>query len=39
MPIKIIEYLRKETETGEEKEIEDLPSNKRLFIIKNEKNY
>ena len=40
-PIKIIEYRRKEAEAGggKEKEIIDLPSNKKLIIIKNEKNY
>ena len=40
-PIKIIEYTREETEAGrgEEKEIENLPSNRKLIIIKNEKNY
>ena len=40
-PIKIIECTREEVETGrgKEKEIEDLPSNKKLILIKNEKNY
>ena len=40
-PIKIIEYTREEGEAGggKEKEIADLPSNKKLMIIKNEKNY
>lgn len=39
-PIKIIEYTREEAEAGggKEKEIVDLPSNKKLMIIKNEKN-
>ena len=40
-PIKIIEYTREEAEAGggKEKEITDLPSNKKMIIIKNEKNY
>ena len=40
-PIKIIKYTREEAETGggKEKEIEDLPSNRKLILIKNEKNY
>ena len=39
-PIKILEYTREETEAGgKEKEIADLPSNKKLIIIKNERNY
>ena len=40
-PIKIIEYTREEAEAGggKEKEIADLPSNRKLVIIKNEKNY
>lgn len=40
-PIKIIEYTREETETGrgEEREILDLPSNRKMILIKNEKNY
>lgn len=40
-PIKIVEYSRNEAENGggKEKEIEDLPSNRKLIIIKNEKNY
>ena len=40
-PIKIIEYTREEAEAGggKEKEIADLPSNRRMIIIKNEKNY
>ena len=40
-PIKIIEYTREEAEAGggKENEIVDLPSNKKLIIIKNEKNY
>ena len=40
-PIKIIEYTREEAEAGggREKEIADLPSNKRMIIINNEKNY
>jgi len=39
-PIKIIEYTRKEAEGGgKEKEIANLSSNKKLIIIKNEKNY
>ena len=40
-PIKIIEYTREEAEAGggKEEEIIDLPSNKKLIIIKNEKNY
>jgi GT2 family glycosyltransferase len=40
-PIKIIEYAREEAEAGgsEEKGIRDLPSNRKLVLIKNEKNY
>jgi len=40
-PIKIIEYRREEAEAGggKEGEISDLPSNRKLIIIKNEKNY
>lgn len=40
-PIKIIEYTREKAEAGEgkEKEIAGLPSNKKLILIKNEKNY
>jgi len=40
-PIKVIEYAREEAEEGggKEEEIRDIPSNKRLVIIKNEKNY
>lgn len=38
-PIRYIEYDRKEAGSGKEKEIANLPSNKKLVIIKNEKNY
>lgn len=40
-PIKIIEYTREEAESGggKESKIEGLPSNKRLILIRNEKNY
>jgi len=40
-PIKIIEYTREEAEAGggKEKEIAHFPSNRRMIIIKNEKNY
>jgi glycosyltransferase involved in cell wall biosynthesis len=40
-PIKIIEYTREEAEAGrgKEKEIADLASNRKLIIIKIEKNY
>jgi GT2 family glycosyltransferase len=40
-PIKIIEYTREDVEAGGEKEQEiiELPSNKKLIFIKNEKNY
>ena len=40
-PIKVIEYERKEVEVGrdKEKEIINLSSNKKLIIIKSEKNY
>jgi GT2 family glycosyltransferase len=40
-PIKIIKYTREKAEAGggKEKEIADLSSNKKLIIIKNEKNY
>ena len=40
-PIKTIEYTREEADTGggKEKKITDLPSNRKLTIIKNEKNY
>lgn len=40
-PIKIIEYTREEAEAGggKEEEISKLPSNRKLILIKNEKNY
>jgi len=40
-PIRIIEYTREEAEAGggKEGEIADLPSNRKLILIKNEKNY
>lgn len=40
-PLKIIEYTRGEAEAGgsKEKEIADLPSDRNLILIKNEKNY
>lgn len=40
-PIKVIEYTREEAEAGggKEEEIADLPSNRKLVLIKNEKNY
>jgi GT2 family glycosyltransferase len=40
-PIKIIEYTREEAEAGggKEKEIENLPSNRELILIKSERNY
>jgi GT2 family glycosyltransferase len=40
-PIKIVEHTREEAEAGgeKEKEIDDLASNKKLIIVKNEKNY
>ena len=40
-PIEIIEYTREEAEDGggDEKEIANLPSNRKIIIIKNEKNY
>lgn len=40
-PIKIIEYEREETEAegGKQGEVGDLPSYKKLILIKNEKNY
>ncbi|MFX1464975.1 MAG: glycosyltransferase family 2 protein [Promethearchaeota archaeon] len=40
-PIRIIEYTRNEAEIerGKVKEINELPSNKKLILIKNEKNY
>lgn len=40
-PIKILEYARKEAEAGGGKEgkISYLPSNRKLILIKNEKNY
>lgn len=40
-PIKIVEYTREEAEAGggKEKEIGNLPSNRKLIIVKNEKNY
>ncbi len=40
-PIKIIEYTREKAEAGggKEKEIAGLSSNKKLILIKNEKNY
>ena len=39
--IKIIRYTREEAEVGggKEEEISDLPSNRKLIIIKNDKNY
>jgi len=40
-PIKVIEYTREEAENsgGKEKEISGSPSNRKLILIKNEKNY
>jgi len=40
-PIKIVEYTREEAEAGggNEKELENVPSNRKLILIKNEKNY
>jgi GT2 family glycosyltransferase len=40
-PIKIVEYTREEAEAGggKEKEIVNISSNRKLIIIKNEKNY
>ncbi|MGB7533083.1 MAG: glycosyltransferase family 2 protein [Halobacteriota archaeon] len=40
-PIKFIEYTRERTEAegSKEKEITELPSNRKLILIKNEKNY
>jgi len=41
-PIKIIEYTREEAEAGgggKEKKIANLPSNRKLILIKNERNY
>lgn len=40
-PIKIVEYTREEAEAGgwKEKELENVPSNRKLILIKNEKNY
>jgi len=40
-PIKIIEYTREEAEGGggKEKKITNLPSDKKMILIKNEKNY
>jgi GT2 family glycosyltransferase len=40
-PISILEYTNYEVETGggREKEIADLPSNEKLILIKNDKNY
>lgn len=40
-PISILEYTNEEAEAGggREEEIEDLPSNERLVLIKNDKNY
>jgi hypothetical protein len=40
-PIKIIEYTREEAEagSGKEKEIANIPSNRKFILIKNEKNY
>jgi GT2 family glycosyltransferase len=40
-PIKIVEYTREEAEAGggKESELFGLPSNKRLILIRNEKNY
>ncbi|HEC88424.1 MAG TPA: glycosyltransferase family 2 protein [Thermoplasmata archaeon] len=40
-PINFIEYNREEAEAGggKEEEIADLPSNRKLILIKNEKNY
>lgn len=40
-PIRVVEYTREEAEAGggREKEILDLPPNRKLILIKNEKNY
>ena len=40
-PIKWTEYTREEAEAGggKEKELENVPSNRKLILIKNEKNY
>ena len=40
-PIKIIEYTREESEAGggREREIADLPANRKIILIKNEENY
>ncbi len=38
-PIKCIEYAREEASVGKEKEIGNLPSKKKLILIKNENNY
>ncbi|NQE54445.1 hypothetical protein C5S29_12710, partial [ANME-1 cluster archaeon GoMg3.2] len=38
-PIKVIEYTRAEAGGGKEEEIDSLPSNRKMIIIKNEKNY
>lgn len=40
-PIKILEYTKEDVEAGggKEKEINDLPSDRKLILIKNDKNY
>jgi GT2 family glycosyltransferase len=38
-PIKIIEYTREEAGGGKERELEYFPSNRKLILIENEKNY
>ncbi len=40
-PIKILEYTNSEADTGggREKEIADLPSNRKIVLIRNDKNY
>ena len=38
-PINHIEYTKAEVEVGKEHEIADLPSNRKLILLKNEKNY
>ena len=40
-PIKIIEYTREEAEAGEgkEEELENVPSNRKIVLIRNDKNY
>jgi len=40
-PLNIVEYTREEAEAGggKEREIENVPSNRKLILIKNEKNY